>query len=74
MGYCNKGLEHSNTDRIERFVIGAISSSLKVPFSNIRYRLQLLAEETRALYRYRGDESTHASIMRKGNGLVVCTN
>ena len=64
MGYCNKGLEHSNTDRIERFVIGATSSSLKEPFPNIRYRLQLLAEETRALYRYRGDESTHASSMR----------
>ena len=74
MGYCSKGIGNSNTNRIERFVIGAISSSLKVPFSNICYRLQLLAEETRELYRYRGDESTHASIMRKGNGVVVCTN
>ena len=74
MGYCSKGLEHSNTNRIERFVIGATSSSLKVPFSNIRYRLQLLAEETRELYRYRGDESMYASIMWKGNGVVVCTN
>ena len=63
MGYCNKGLEHSNTNRIERFVIGAISSSLKVPFSSICYRLQLLAEGKRELYRYRGDESTHASSM-----------
>ena len=69
-----KGLEHSNTNRIERFVIGAISSSLKEPFSNIRYRLQLLAEGKRELYRYRGDESTHASIMWKGNRVVVCTN
>ena len=66
MGYCSKGLGNSNTNRIERFVIGATSSSLKVPFSNICYRLQLLAEETRALYRYRGDESTHASSMRYG--------
>ena len=74
MGYCNKGLGHSNTDRIERFVIEATSSSLKVLFANICYRLQLLAEETRELYRYRGDESTHASIMWKGNGVVVCTN
>ena len=63
MEQCSKGPGHSNTNRIERFVIEAISSSLKVPFSNIRYRLQLLAEETRELYRYRGDESTHASIM-----------
>ena len=64
MGYCSKGLGNSNTDRIERFVIGSTSSSLKEPSSNIRYRLQLLAEETRALYRYRGDESTHASSLR----------
>ena len=64
MGYCSKGLERSNTDRIERFQIEATSSSLKVPFSSIRYRLQLLAEGKRELYRYRGDESTHASIMR----------
>ena len=63
MEQCSKGLGNSNTDRIERFVIGATSSSLKEPFSNIRYRLQLLAEETRELYRYRGDESTHASSM-----------
>ena len=74
MGYCSKGLRNSNIDRIERFLIGSTSSSLKVPFSNICYRLQLLAEETRELYRYRGDESTHASIMRKGNRVVVCTN
>ena len=74
MGYCSKGLGNSNTNRIERFQIEATSSSLKLPFSNICYRLQLLAEETRELYRYRGDESTHASIMRKGNGVVVCTN
>ena len=74
MGYCSKGLEHSNTDRIERFVIRATSSSLKVPFSSIRYRLQLLAEETRELYRYRGDKSAHASSMWTGNGVVVCTN
>ena len=66
MGYCSKGLGNSNTDRIERFVIGAISSSLKVPFSNIRYRLQLLVEGKRELYRYRGDESAHASSMRYG--------
>ena len=64
MGYCSKGIGRSNTNRIERFQIEATSSSLKVPFSNICYRLQLLAEETRALYRYRGDESTHASSMR----------
>ena len=64
MGYCSKGLGNSNTDRIERFLIGATSSSLKVPFTNIRYRLQLLAEGKRELYRYRGDESTHASSMR----------
>ena len=64
MGYCNKGLGRSNTDRIERFVIGAISSSLKVPFTNICYRLQLLAEGIHALNRNRGDESTHASSMR----------
>ena len=63
MEQCSKGLERSNTNRIERFQIEATSSSLKVPFSNIRYRLQLLAEETRELYRYRGDESTHASRM-----------
>ena len=63
MGYCSKGIGRSNTDRIERFVIGAISSSLKVPFSNICYRLQLLAEGKRELYRYRGDKSVHASIM-----------
>ena len=31
MGYCSKGLGNSNTDRIERFVIGSTSSSLKVP-------------------------------------------
>ena len=74
MGYCSKGLEHSNTDRIERFVIEAISSSLKVPFSNICYRLQLLAEGIHALNRNRGDESAHASSMRKGNRVVVCTN
>ena len=74
MGYCSKGIEHSNTNRIERFVIGAISSSLKEPFSNIRYRLQLLAEGIYVLYRYRGDESAHASSMRKGNRVVVCTN
>ena len=74
MGYCSKGIGNSNTDRIERFVIGAISSSLKVPFANICYRLQLLAEGKRELYRYRGDESTHASSMWKGNGVVVCTN
>ena len=64
MGYCNKGPGRSNTNRIERFQIEATSSSFKVPFSNIRYRLQLLAKETRELYRYRGDESTHASSMR----------
>ena len=63
MGYCNKGIGNSNTDRIERFVIEAISSSLKVPFSNICYCLQLLAEGKRDLYRYRGDESAHASSM-----------
>ena len=74
MGYCSKGIGNSNTDRIERFVIGAISSSLKVPFSNICYRLQLLAEGIHALNRCRGDESTHASSMWKGNGVVVCTN
>ena len=55
MGYCSKGLEHSNTDRIERFLIGSISSSLKVPFSNICYRLQLLAEGIYALNRCRGE-------------------
>ena len=66
MGYCSKGLWRSNTDRIERFQIEATSSSLKVPFSNIRYRLQLLAEGIYALNRYRGDESTHASSMRYG--------
>ena len=66
MGYCSKGPGRSNTNRIERFVIEATSSSLKVPISNICYRLQLLAEETRELYRYRGDESTHASSMRYG--------
>ena len=64
MGYCSKGIGNSNTDRIERFVIGSISSSLKVPLSNIRYRLQLLAEGIHALNRNRGDESTHASSMR----------
>ena len=74
MGYCNKGLEHSNTNRIERFLIGAISSSLKEPFTNICYRFQLLAEGKRELYRYWGNESTHASIMWTGNGVVVCTN
>ena len=63
MEQCSKGPGCSNTNRIERFQIEATSSSLKVPFSNIRYRLQLLAEETRELYRYRGDESAHASIM-----------
>ena len=63
MGYCSKGLGRSNTDRIERFVIEATTSSLKVPSSNTRYRLQLLTEGKRELYRYRGDESTHASIM-----------
>ena len=63
MGCCSKGLERSNTNRIERFVIGATSSSLKELFTNICYRLQLLAEETRALNRYRGDESAHASSM-----------
>ena len=73
MGYCSKGIGNSNTNRIERFVIGSISSSLKVAFSNICYRLQLLAEETWELYRYRGDKSTHASSMRKGNRVVVCT-
>ena len=66
MEQCSKALGNSNTDRIERFVIEAISSSLKVPFSNICYRLQLLAEGKRELYRYRGDESTHASSMRYG--------
>ena len=74
MGYCSKGPGHSNTDRIERFQIEATSSSLKVPFSSIRYRLQLLAEGKRELYRYRGDESAHASSMWTGNGVVVCTN
>ena len=74
MGYCSKGIGNSNTNRIERFLIGATSSSLKVPFSNICYRLQLLAEGKRELYRYRGDESAHASIMWKGNRVVVCTN
>ena len=73
MGYCSKGLGNFNTDRIERFLIEATSSSLKVPFSNICYRLQLLAEGKRELYRYRGDKSTHASSMRKGNRVVVCT-
>ena len=73
MEYCSKGLGNSNTDRIERFQIEATSSSLKVPFTNICYRLQLLAEETWELYRYRGDKSTHASSMRKGNRVVVCT-
>ena len=63
MGCCSKGPGRSNTDRIERFVIEATSSSLKVPFSNIRYRLQLLAEGKRELYRYRGDKSAHASSM-----------
>ena len=63
MGYCSKGIGRSNTDRIERFLIEAISSSLKVPFSSICYRLQLLAEGKRELYRYRGDESVHASSM-----------
>ena len=74
MEQCSKGLKHSNTDRIERFQIEATSSSLKVPFSNICYRLQLLAEGIHALNRNRGDESTHASIMWKGNRVVVCTN
>ena len=74
MEQCSKWPGNSNTDRIEWFVIEAISSSLKVPFSNIRYRLQLLVEGKRELYRYRGDESTHASSMRTGNGVVVCTN
>ena len=74
MEQCSKGPGNSNTDRIERFVIGSISSSLKVPFSDICYRLQLLAEGIRALNRCRGDESTHASIMWKGNRVVVCTN
>ena len=63
MGCCSKGPEHSNTYRIERFQIEAISSSLKEPFSSMCYRLQLLAEGIRALNRYRGDESAHASIM-----------
>ena len=63
MEQCSKALGNSNTDRIERFLIGAISSSLKVPFSNICYRLQLLAEGIYALNRCRGDESTHASSM-----------
>ena len=63
MEQCSKALGNSNTDRIERFLIEAISSSLKVPFSNICYRLQLLAEGIRALNRYRGDESAHASSM-----------
>ena len=74
IGYCNQGLEHSNTDRIERFLIEAISSSLKVPFTNICYRLQLLAEEMHAMNWCRGDESAHASSMWKGNRVVVCTN
>ena len=74
MGYCSKGPGCSNTNRIERFQIEATSSSLKVPFSSMCYRLQLLAEGKRELYRYRGDESTHASSMWKGNGVVVCTN
>ena len=73
MEQCSKGPGCSNTNRIERFQIEATSSSLKVPFSNICYRLQLLAEETWELYRYRGDKSTHASSMRKGNRVVVCT-
>ena len=66
MEQCSKGLGNSNTDRIERFQIEATSSSLKVPFSNICYRLQLLAEGIHALNRNRGDESTHASSMRYG--------
>ena len=66
MGYCSKGLGNSNTDRIERFQIEATSSSLKVPFSNICYRLQLLEEGIYVLNRCRGDESTHASSMRYG--------
>ena len=66
MGYCSKGIGRSNTNRIERFQIEATSSSLKVPFSNIRYRLQLLEEGIYVLNRCRGDESAHASIMRQG--------
>ena len=73
MGYCSKGLERSNTDRIERFQIEATSSSLKVfPIYAIVYSYWqkrhgncIDTEEMRVHTRVACD---------KGNGVVVCTN
>ena len=73
MGYCNKGLGRSNTNRIERFQIEATSSSLKVfPIYAIVYSYWqkgngncIDTEEMRVYTRVACD---------KGNGVVVCPN
>ena len=74
MGCCSMGIGNSNTNRIERFVIGATSSSLKVPLPiNVivysywqkRHGNCIDTEEMRVHTRV----SCH-----KGNGVVVCTN
>ena len=75
MGYCSKGLEHSNTDRIERFLIAKRHHprwKYHFPIYVIVYSYWqkgngncIDTEEMRVHTRVACD---------KGNGVVVCTN
>ena len=74
MGYCNQGPGHSNTDRIERFLIEATSSSLKVPLP-INVIVYSYWQKRNGNCIDTEEMRVHTRVAcHKGNGVVVCTN